>query len=43
MTMPLAVLAACAILLGIIGTPAWPWFNAFLEGQLATFDGAALA
>ena len=42
MTMPLAVLAACAILLGFIGTPAWPWFNAFLEGQLATFDGARL-
>ncbi len=42
MTMPLVILAACAILLGIIGTPAWPWFDAFLEGQLATFDGARL-
>lgn len=40
MTMPLVILAACAVLLGIIGTPAWPWFDAFLEGQLATFDGA---
>jgi NADH-quinone oxidoreductase subunit L len=40
MATPLMVLAAFAILLGILGTPAWPWFNVFLEGQLATFDGA---
>ncbi|TAL07243.1 MAG: NADH-quinone oxidoreductase subunit L, partial [Verrucomicrobia bacterium] len=30
MTVPLIVLAACAILLGFIGTPAWPWFQTFL-------------
>jgi NADH-quinone oxidoreductase subunit L len=40
MTMPLAVLAVCAILLGIIGTPLWPWFDAFLEGVSATLDGS---
>ncbi len=36
MTMPLILLAAVAALLGIIGTPAWPWFDAFLNGQRAT-------
>jgi NADH-quinone oxidoreductase subunit L len=40
MTMPLVVLAACAILLGLIGTPAWPWFDSFLNGQRATLHGA---
>jgi NADH-quinone oxidoreductase subunit L len=30
MTCPLMVLAAFAILLGFIGTPAWPWFQSFL-------------
>jgi len=33
MTMPLVILAAFAILLGVIGTPAWPWFDSFLNGQ----------
>jgi len=33
MTAPLAILALCAILLGLIGTPAWPWFQSFLEGH----------
>jgi len=31
--LPLLVLAACAILLGFIGTPFWPWFQDFLNGQ----------
>ena len=31
MTVPLAILAFFAIALGVIGTPAWPWFHAFLE------------
>ncbi len=30
MTSPLVVLAACSILLGFLGTPAWPWFQSFL-------------
>jgi NADH-quinone oxidoreductase subunit L len=30
MTAPLMILAACAIGLSIIGTPAWPWFQDFL-------------
>jgi NADH-quinone oxidoreductase subunit L len=33
MTMPLMVLAICAILLGFIGTPFWPWFQTFLTGE----------
>jgi NADH-quinone oxidoreductase subunit L len=36
MTMPLVILAAFAILLGVIGTPAWPWFDSFLNGQSPT-------
>jgi NADH-quinone oxidoreductase subunit L len=35
MTVPLAILAFFAIVLGVIGTPAWPWFHAFLEGRAA--------
>jgi NADH-quinone oxidoreductase subunit L len=31
MTVPLGLLALIAILLGILGTPAWPWLQAFLE------------
>jgi NADH-quinone oxidoreductase subunit L len=38
MTMPLAILAAFAILLGVIGTPAWPWFDSFLHGQPANLN-----
>lgn len=33
MTMPLVVLALCAIGLSVIGTPAWPWFQTFLGGE----------
>jgi NADH-quinone oxidoreductase subunit L len=40
MTMPLVILAAFAILLGVIGTPAWPWFDSFLNGQSATLHVA---
>ncbi|MBC8096010.1 MAG: NADH-quinone oxidoreductase subunit L, partial [Akkermansiaceae bacterium] len=35
MTAPLMILAAFAILLGFIGTPAWPWFQNFLTGEHA--------
>lgn len=30
MTVPLMILAVCAIGLSVIGTPAWPWFQSFL-------------
>ena len=42
MTVPLMILAAFTILLGIIGTPAWPWFETYLSGHHATFDFAPL-
>ncbi|PYK61682.1 MAG: hypothetical protein DME21_08430 [Verrucomicrobia bacterium] len=32
MTIPLVVLAAFAVVLGFIGTPAWPWFQQYLGG-----------
>jgi len=37
MTVPLILLAACAMLLGLIGDPAWPWFQDFLEDKTVTF------
>ena len=30
MTVPLVILAVCTVLLSLIGTPAWPWFQEFL-------------
>ena len=41
MTVPLALLGICAVLLGFLGTPAWPWLQSFLEGvpAPATFSG----
>ena len=38
MTVPLAILAVFAFALGLIGTPAWPWFHAFLQGSAARFE-----
>jgi NADH-quinone oxidoreductase subunit L len=40
MTIPLMILAVFAIFLGVIGTPAWPWFDSFLNGQSATLNFA---
>jgi NADH-quinone oxidoreductase subunit L len=37
MTLPLGILAFFAVALGAIGTPAWPWFRAFLDGTSASF------
>jgi NADH-quinone oxidoreductase subunit L len=43
MTMPLVILAIFAILLGFIGTPAWPWFQEFLNGYRSpAFEGGKL-
>ncbi|HWX22945.1 MAG TPA: NADH-quinone oxidoreductase subunit L [Candidatus Binatia bacterium] len=36
MLVPLVVLAFFSIFLGFIGTPAWPWFQAFLNGETAS-------
>ncbi len=38
MTVPLVILAGFAILLGVIGTPAWPWFETYLNGHHVEFD-----
>ncbi len=38
MTVPLVILTVFAILLGFIGTPAWPWFDGFLKGEPAVFN-----
>jgi NADH-quinone oxidoreductase subunit L len=39
MTIPLIVLAACAILFSIVLTPAWPWLESYLTGHAAAnFD-----
>ncbi|PYK30135.1 MAG: NADH-quinone oxidoreductase subunit L [Verrucomicrobia bacterium] len=38
MTIPLIVLAACAILLSIFLTPAWPWLESYLTGHVANVD-----
>ena len=43
MTVPLMILAVPAVLLGFLGTPMWPWFQAFLEGESATANLRALA
>jgi NADH-quinone oxidoreductase subunit L len=40
MTVPLMILAAFAILLSVIGTPAWPWFDSFFNGQTTTLNVA---
>jgi NADH-quinone oxidoreductase subunit L len=38
MTVPLVILAGFAILLGFVGTPAWPWFDSFLKGEPVAFN-----
>jgi NADH-quinone oxidoreductase subunit L len=43
MTIPLVILAAFAVLLGFIGTPAWPWFQSFLDNKPVPLSFAALS
>lgn len=43
MTWPLIILSIFAALLGFVGTPAWPWFQAFVEGHALTFSLGAFA
>ena len=38
MTVPLVLLAGFAVLLGFLGTPAWPWLQAFLEIKHTAVD-----
>jgi NADH-quinone oxidoreductase subunit L len=37
MTVPLVLLAAGSILLGLLGTPLWPWFQTYLTGEPVRF------
>jgi NADH-quinone oxidoreductase subunit L len=41
MIVPLFVLAAGAVLLSIIGTPFWPWFEKWIHGEKAVFHAGA--
>jgi NADH-quinone oxidoreductase subunit L len=38
MTLPLIVLAVCALLFSVVLTPAWPWLESYLTGHPADFD-----
>lgn len=42
MTIPLIVLAVCAILFGVVLTPAWPWLESYLTGHPPHFDAHLL-
>jgi NADH:ubiquinone oxidoreductase subunit 5 (subunit L)/multisubunit Na+/H+ antiporter MnhA subunit len=42
MTMPLIVLASCAVLFSIVLTPAWPWLHDYLTGKPAHLEFARL-
>ena len=38
MTLPLIVLAVCAVFFSIVLTPAWPWLESYLTGHPVRFD-----
>ena len=42
MTIPLIVLAICAIFFSVVLTPAWPWLHSYLTGEATRFDIAHL-
>jgi NADH-quinone oxidoreductase subunit L len=42
MTMPLIILASCAILFSLVLTPAWPWLHDYLTDEPAYFELARL-
>jgi NADH-quinone oxidoreductase subunit L len=42
MTLPLIVLAICAILFSVVLTPAWPWLHGYLTDESAHFEFARL-
>jgi NADH-quinone oxidoreductase subunit L len=43
MTIPLVILAAFTLFLGLLGAPSWPWLQSFLGGEHATFNLAAFS
>jgi len=42
MIIPLVVLATGVVLLSLIGTPLWPWFEKWMSGEHAGFNASAL-
>jgi len=42
MTIPLVLLAAVTVVLGLFGTPMWPWFQSFLDGTSASVGFASM-
>ena len=42
MTVPLVVLASCAVLFSLLLTPAWPWLHDYLTGETPHFELARL-
>jgi len=42
MTIPLIVLAICAVAFSVFLTPAWPWLESYLTGHTAEFDSHLL-
>src|SRR5208282_5963186 len=42
MTIPLTILAVLAVLAGFLGTPAWPWFESYLNGESVPFTPGAI-
>jgi NADH-quinone oxidoreductase subunit L len=42
MTIPLIVLAVCAVFLSVVLTPAWPWLESYLTGHPSRFDAHLL-
>lgn len=42
MLWPMVVLAVFAVGLGFLGTPAWPWFEAFMEGRKVAWRISAI-
>ncbi len=42
MTIPLIVLAICAIFFSVVLTPAWPWLHSYLTDEATRFDIAHL-
>jgi NADH-quinone oxidoreductase subunit L len=38
MTVPLIILSVFAVVLGFVGTPAWPWFDSYLTGEELSFN-----
>lgn len=43
MTLPLVLLAVATLGLGWLGTPAWPWFEAYLSGHAAVWSPGRLS